>query len=83
MVDEQLRGELVALRAEDLRVREELVAADELGGAYVPRMEEVHKRNAARLRELIAGARLARGRPRWEGRSRSSLAHRAARARGR
>jgi len=41
------------MRAEDLRVREELVASGELGGAYVPRMEEVHMRNAARLRELI------------------------------
>ncbi|PYT87644.1 MAG: hypothetical protein DMG36_25130 [Acidobacteria bacterium] len=53
MIDQRLRQELVAMRAEDLRVREELVASGELGGAYVPRMEEVHMRNAARLRELI------------------------------
>ena len=54
MVDESLRRELVAMREEDLRVRDELLAAGELGGPYVPRMEAVHVRNAARLRELIA-----------------------------
>lgn len=54
MIDKALRSELLAMRAEDLRVREELMAAGELGGPYVPRMEEVHVRNAARLRELIA-----------------------------
>jgi hypothetical protein len=53
MIDETLRGELIAMRAEDMRVRDELVAANELGGAYVPRMEAVHVRNAARLRELV------------------------------
>jgi hypothetical protein len=54
MIDEQLRNELLAMREEDLRVRGELEAAGELGGPYVPRMEAVHVRNAARLRELIA-----------------------------
>ena len=54
MMNETLRQELVAMREEDLRVRDELVAAGELGGPYVPRMEAVHVRNAARLRELIA-----------------------------
>lgn len=53
MINEELRCELVAMRAEDLRVREELLASGELGGTYVPRMEDVHKKNAARLRELI------------------------------
>src|SRR5580658_6430644 len=53
MIDESLRLELVAMRAEDLRVRQELVESGELGGPYVPRMEAVHVRNAARLRELI------------------------------
>ena len=42
------------MREEDLRVRGELEAAGELGGPYVPRMEAVHVRNAARIRELIA-----------------------------
>lgn len=41
------------MREEDLRVRGELEAAGELGGPYVPRMEAVHVRNAARLRGLI------------------------------
>ena len=54
MINEFLRRELVAMREEDFRVRDELVAAGELGGPYVPRMEAVHLRNAARLRELIA-----------------------------
>src|SRR3954469_6184900 len=54
MINESLRRELVSMREEDLRVRGELEAAGELGGPYVPRMEAVHLRNAARLRELIA-----------------------------
>jgi hypothetical protein len=54
MIDESLRRELLAMREEDLRVRDELMANGELGGPYVPRMEAVHVRNAARLRELIA-----------------------------
>src|SRR4051812_29082488 len=54
MINESLRQELVSMREEDLRVRGELEAAGELGGPYVPRMEAVHVRNAARLRELIA-----------------------------
>jgi|SRR5579864_8694183 len=54
MTNDQLRQELLAMRAEDKRVRDELLASGELGGPYVPRMEAVHLRNAARLRELIA-----------------------------
>jgi hypothetical protein len=54
MTNERLRQELLAMRAEDFRVREELMAANKLGGAYVPQMEAVHVKNAARLRELIA-----------------------------
>jgi hypothetical protein len=54
MVNLALRQELVAMKEEDLRVRKELADAGELGGPYVPRMETVHVRNAARLRELIA-----------------------------
>ena len=53
MINDDLRRELLAMRSEDMRVRDELMAAGELGGPYVPRMEEVHKRNANRLRELI------------------------------
>jgi hypothetical protein len=54
MVDETLRSELLSLRETDLRAREELLAANQLGGPYHPRMEAVHVANAARLRELIA-----------------------------
>ena len=53
-MNEALRRELLGMREEDHRVRQELVDAGELGGVYVPRMEAVHTRNAARLRELIA-----------------------------
>jgi hypothetical protein len=54
VINDELRNELIAMREEDMRVRQELLDAGELGGAYVPRMEAVHVRNASRLRELIA-----------------------------
>jgi hypothetical protein len=54
MVDDELRRELLAMRAEDLAVRDELLKADRLSGPYHPRMEAIHVKNAARLRELIA-----------------------------
>jgi len=53
-VDEQLRQELLALAGEDLRVRGELIQVGLLSQGYHPRMEAVHRRNAARLREIIA-----------------------------
>jgi hypothetical protein len=49
-----LREELLAMREEDLRVREALAGTGELFQGYAPAMEAVHRRNAARLRELIA-----------------------------
>jgi hypothetical protein len=54
MTDESLRAELIAMRDEDMRVRNELHERGQLGGPYVPGMEAVHIRNATRLRELIA-----------------------------
>lgn len=54
MVNDELRRELLDMRAEDMRVRRELEETGELGGPYVPRMEAVHVRNAARLRDLLA-----------------------------
>jgi hypothetical protein len=39
---------------EDRRVRQELIDSGELGGSYVPRMEEVHLSNALRLKQIIA-----------------------------
>jgi hypothetical protein len=54
-MDETLREELIAMREEDLRVREELIKSAEMDGrGYVPRMEAVHRANASRLREIIA-----------------------------
>lgn len=52
-MDQALREQLIAMRDEDLRVRQELVASGELGGSYVPRMEAVHIRNAERLEQII------------------------------
>ncbi len=54
MINEMMRSELIAMRAEDFGVGAEPAAADELGGPYVPRMEAVHIKKAAGLRELIA-----------------------------
>ena len=48
-----LRDKLVSMEEEDLRVRDELAADGSLSDGYHPRMEEVHRRNAARLREII------------------------------
>jgi hypothetical protein len=53
MVNEQLRQDLLAMQAEDRSVRQELVDSGELGGPYVPRMEDVHRKNAERLREVL------------------------------
>ena len=53
MVNEPLHDELLRMRSEDLTVRKELLDAGQLGGSYVPRMEAVHIKNAARLREVI------------------------------
>jgi hypothetical protein len=53
-MDEQLAAELLAMKSRDLRVRDELARDGSLLDGYHPRMEEVHRRNAARLREIIA-----------------------------
>src|SRR5215471_13422928 len=54
-MNEPLRQELIAMRADDLHVRGELIQSGEMDGTrYVPRMEAVHRKNAARLREIIA-----------------------------
>jgi hypothetical protein len=54
VLNNELRAELISMREEDLRVRQELLDAGQLGGSYVPRMEAVHVKNAARLRQRIA-----------------------------
>ena len=54
LVNESVREELIAMRGEDLRVRDELLQSGELGKGYVPRMEAVHRKNASRLQQIIA-----------------------------
>jgi hypothetical protein len=55
-MDEPLRQTLLALAAEDARVREELAADGSLFEGYHPRMEAVHVKNASVLEaELHAG----------------------------
>lgn len=49
-----VRSEILELAAEDTRVREELAKDGSLFNAYHPRMEAVHRHNAARLRQIIA-----------------------------
>lgn len=49
-----LAAELIALREHDQSVREELARDGSLFAGYHPRMEAVHRVNAARLREIIA-----------------------------
>ncbi len=48
-----LRDELLLMRAEDERVREELAADGSLYKGYHPRMVEVHRKNGERLAEII------------------------------
>jgi hypothetical protein len=48
-----LRKTLLALRARDLSLREELDASGVLSDGYHPRMEAVHRDNAMQLRALI------------------------------
>jgi hypothetical protein len=54
LVNDELRRELLAMREEDLRVRAEVIKGSSSFDGYHPRMEEIHKRNAARLKEIIA-----------------------------
>lgn len=49
----ELRRELLALATEDARVRQELAVEASLYEGYHPRMEAVHRRNAARLATIL------------------------------
>jgi hypothetical protein len=53
-VDNSLRDTLLAMAAEDERVRAELAADGSLFDGYHPRMQAVHDKNAARLSEIVA-----------------------------
>ncbi|TXI96355.1 MAG: hypothetical protein E6Q35_07925 [Chryseobacterium cucumeris] len=46
--------ELIEMADQDLSVREKLLLAGELSGGYHPEMENIHRANAKRLREIIA-----------------------------
>jgi hypothetical protein len=48
-----LRQQLLAMVAEDRRVRAELAATGELYQGYAPRMEDVHRRNAEDLLAIV------------------------------
>lgn len=52
-MNEELRRELIDLKADDLRVRTLLERDGRLFRGYDPDMEAVHRRNAGRLREII------------------------------
>ena len=53
-MDQALAHELIAMAAEDLRVREELDRAGVLNETYHPVMRAMHERNADRLAAIIA-----------------------------
>jgi len=53
-MNEPLAAELIGLRECDLTMRAELASDGSLFDGYHPRMELVHRANAARLREIIA-----------------------------
>jgi hypothetical protein len=53
-MNEILRDELLKMDAHDQTVRAELAAEGTLWDGYHPRMEAVHRENAARLRQIIA-----------------------------
>jgi hypothetical protein len=53
-MDKRLREELKAMAEEDRRVRQECLEKGELGDGYAPQMEAVHRKNAARLKDIIA-----------------------------
>ncbi len=50
---DELRRELLALASDDNRVRDKLAADGSLFAGYHPRMEAVHRHNAARLTAVL------------------------------
>jgi hypothetical protein len=53
-MDESLEKALLDMEALDQRVRGELTAAGALNDTYHPRLEEIHRSNSSRLRQIIA-----------------------------
>ena len=52
-MNQELRDELLAMKKHDLRVRAQLAEDGALFEGYHPEMEAVHRRNAARLVEIL------------------------------
>jgi hypothetical protein len=53
-MDESLEKALLDMEAHDQKVRGELTASGALNDTYHPRLEEVHRANSSRLRQIIA-----------------------------
>jgi hypothetical protein len=53
-VDESLEKALLDMEARDQSLRAELTASGELQWSYHPRLEELHRAHASRLRQIIA-----------------------------
>jgi hypothetical protein len=53
-IDESLEKALLEMASRDQALRNELTAAGELNETYHPRLEELHRANASRLRQIIA-----------------------------
>ncbi|MBV8327809.1 DUF6624 domain-containing protein [Chryseobacterium sp.] len=52
-MNDRISEELIELANRDLSMREELAEKGALSGGYHPEMEQIHKANAKRLREMI------------------------------
>ncbi|WP_080778897.1 DUF6624 domain-containing protein [Chryseobacterium phocaeense] len=52
-MNELFSNQILELAEKDLSVREKLASEGQLSGGYHPEMEQVHKENAAQLREII------------------------------
>jgi hypothetical protein len=52
--NEDLRRELLAMAALDLKVREDLIRRGVIYDGYHPQMEAIHIRNASRLKEILS-----------------------------
>ncbi|MFD1770345.1 DUF6624 domain-containing protein [Sphingobacterium suaedae] len=51
---DHIAQKLIQMAAHDLQVRERLAKANKLEGGYAPEMEQVHRKNAMQLHEIIA-----------------------------
>lgn len=53
-MNERLRRRLLEMQTADTNIREELARSGELSADYHPKMEEIHLKNAGRLKKIIA-----------------------------